>query len=205
MKPRNMPRWLAVLVPLALAWGFVGTAGVAETLPLSAEEQSAAVEKIKGSLSFSKAAAGKRDPRLYAASAWKYRDKEATREGQEVIEVLFYKYEGGVTLRASLDTKTGKVFEVEELKAYPCPLAGEERAAALRLAREQSPAVQKLLAALRAAEVGVNAISPVISDPNDPLYGHRVAYLTVYSTAQRSARVRVVVDLTAKSVKPFAL
>jgi hypothetical protein len=194
-------RWL---LPVAL-FVSLGGALAAETLVLDPQELGSAVAHIKAAALFHKAAAGKKDPRLAVASAWKYRDPEARGKGEEVVEVLFFKYEGGVTIRAAVDAKSGEVLEVEELRAYPTPLASDELAEAVRLAGEQSEAVRKLIAGARPGDIVNRAFAPVISDPKDSRYGHRIAVLTVYHKAERLRAVKVEVDLTVASVKPFAL
>jgi hypothetical protein len=171
---------------------------------LSSQELKAAVDHIKGSAAFGKAAARGSDPRMYLVSASKYVGSPAAGAAQEIVEVLYYKYEGGVTIRAALDARSGEVLELEELKAYPAPLADEEHAEAIRLARERSDAVRRIVAVTRANDLGVYSLSPVVADPQDARYGHRLVLLTFFRKTGHGPSVMVEVDLTQQTVRPFA-
>jgi hypothetical protein len=175
-----------------------------EQAELSSQELKAALERIQGSAAFGKAAARRSDPRMYVVSASKYLGDRTTGATQEIVEVLYFKYEGGVTIRVTLEPRSGKILELEELKAYPAPLADEEHAEAIRLAKEQSEAVRQIAAATRADDLGVHAIPPVVSDPQDGRYGHRLVLLTFFQKTGHEPSVMVEVDLTKKTVRPFA-
>jgi hypothetical protein len=187
----------AVAVSVALLAG--AAAGAAERTAIGAQELSSIAQRIESSEQFKQAAARGSDGRMFLVNAARY---EAAGGGQEVVEVLYYKYEGGVTLRATLDAKRGNVLEVQELKAYPTPLAREEHAEALRLARELNPPAKSLLATAP-GEVDVEVAVPVVSNPNDPRYGHRLVFLTLYRKAGGGPAAMIEVDLTQKSVRPL--
>jgi hypothetical protein len=200
MKQPSLRHWLAALALLCLAGGPVRAA---ERTDLSAQELDAAQQRIKGSASFTRAAARNGDPRMYVVSASKYKGDKGAGGPEELVEVLYYKYEGGVTLRAALDGRTGDLLELEELKAYPTPLADEETQEAIRLAKEKSNAVRQVVANAPAGSLGVYAMPTVISLPSDLRYGHRIVLVTFYPKAGSKPTAMVEVDLTQKTVKPF--
>lgn len=189
----------ALAVALAcLAGAAAGAADAAErTTALGAQELRSIAQRIESSEQFRQAAARGTDDRMFLVNAARH---ETAGGEQAVVEVLYYKYEGGVTLRATLDAKQGTVLEVQELRAYPAPLAREEHAEALRLAREQNRPARALLAA---GDADVEVAVPVVSNPRDPRYGHRLVFLTLYRKAGGGPAVMLEVDLTARSVRPL--
>jgi hypothetical protein len=192
------------LVPLLLVLAVIVTAGAARAADLSPQELRGALAAIQSSTASAKAAApGRTDPRLYVASATKYRERGNGGAAREIVEVLFYRYEDGVTVRVSLDPASGQILETQEHKAFPTPLADEEYQEAVRLAKEGSEAVRTFLAARKAGDVAISAVPPVISDPNDARYGHRIVLLRFAPKTERGPVVVVELDLTRKSVKPF--
>src|SRR5947208_12872927 len=88
--------WIA-----AVAVGFF--AGVtfcpADAADLSPQELKGALGRIQSSAAFRKAAAHKGDTRMYVA---------ATSKNPGIVEVLYFKYEGGVTIRAAMDARSGE-------------------------------------------------------------------------------------------------
>ena len=201
MKQPSLRHGMAALALLCLAGGPVRAA---ERTDLSAQELETAPQRIKGSAMFNKASSRKSDPRMYVVSSSKYKGDKGATGPEEVVEVLYYKYEGGVTLRAALDGRTGDLLELEELKAYPTPLADEEIQEAIRLAKEKSNAVRQVVSSAPEGSLGVYAMPTVISLPSDLRYGHRIVLVTVYPKAGSQPSAMVEVDLTQKTVKPFS-
>lgn len=200
MKQSSLRHWMAALALLCLAGGPLCAA---ERTDLSAQELETAQQRIKGAASFNKAAARSSDPRMYVVSASKYKGDKGASGPEELHEVLYYKYEGGVTIRAALDGKTGELLEIEELKAFPTPLADEEIQEAIRLAKEKSNAVRQIVANAPAGSLGIYTMPTVISLPSDLRYGHRIVLVTFYPKAGSKPSAMVEVDLTQKTVKPF--
>ena len=103
----------------------------------------------------------------------------ASKKKPAVVETLHFRYDGGVTIRSKLDANTREVLEVEELHAYPTPLAPAERDEAIELAREKSERVRKLLHEDAGGQPDVNILVPVVSDDKNPKFGHRLVILSV--------------------------
>jgi len=122
-----------------------------------------------------------------------------------VVAILRYRYDDGATLRTKIDVATKKVLSVEKLTLYPTPLAGEEIAEAIRLARAKSPAVDKIYKEA-ANDPVLGYLVPIVSDSKNPKYGHRLVLLSVSPKAPADPealpprRVTVRVDLTNESV-----
>jgi hypothetical protein len=179
-------------------------ARAAETAALDAQELGAAARRVESSAQFEKAAARKSDQRLYLVAAARYGgglDEPENPGAPEILELVYYKYEGGVTLRATLDARQGTVLEVQALAAYPAPLAREERAEAVRLARDRDPSARALFAASKPEEIEVELLAPVVSDSADARYGHRLALLTLYRKTGGGPGVMLEIDLTRGSVR----
>ncbi|MEW4566617.1 hypothetical protein AB1L88_02000 [Tautonia sp. JC769] len=94
-----------------------------------------------------------------------------------VVETLHFKYDEGVTIRSRIDAESREVVSVEKLRAYPTPLAPEELEEAMKLAREESDAVQGLFEEARDDGPKVTHLVPVISDPDNPRFGSRIVLL----------------------------
>lgn len=199
MKVKNVGAW-ALALGIGLGLGAVPALPAAEGKALGAEELRAARQRLEADAAFARAAATRADDRLVLVGATRYR---AADDEKELVELLYFKYEGGVTVRAALDPRTGRVVEVESLKAFPAPLADEEYAEAVRLAREQNGPVRDLVARQRGPALGVHVVPVVISDPNDPRYGHRIVLVTHYVKAGGGPSILVEVDLTQKILRPF--
>jgi hypothetical protein len=167
-------------------------------------EMQAMLTKIENSPEFRQATAAKTDSRLYFASAAKYETREDDGAVRETAQVLYYKYEGGVTIRVTWDLKAGAVTNVETLEAYPTPLAEAERSAAILLAKEQNDLIRQRFVNSKAKDVEIEVLNPVISNPEDPRYGHRMVLLTFFHKKGKPATVTVEVDLTRKTVNLVA-
>ena len=195
-----MKRVIAASI-LALACLATPAARAAEKTALAAQEVSSAAQRIESSAQFEKVAARQSDPRMYLVTAARY---PASAKKPEIIELVYFKYEGGVTIRATLDAQKNEVLAVQALRAYPAPLAREERDEAVRLARALDPGARALFAGAKPEELEIELLAPVVSDPKDARYGHRLALLTLFRKAGGGPGVMLEVDLTRGSVRPLA-
>jgi hypothetical protein len=205
MPRRVRQHWLGrAAVSMAFLAVLAGSAA-ASTKPMEfqAGEVSSLVGRIKSSAQFKTAAAFKTDGRLILVNEAKYETEGG--EHHEVAEITFYKYEGGVTLKVTQDMAAGQPPKVETLRSYPTPLAKEEEEKAVQLAREQIKAVGELLAGPAKDDLVTDILAPVVSNPKNPLYGHRLALLTFHRRSGQTMPIIVQVDLTrshAKAVNP---
>lgn len=185
-----------------LACTVLGPPASAENRELADTELRAVLERIEASEAFQRAAARERDPRLYRVGSWAYESEPEGGRQRTLAEVLYFKYEGGITIRVQIDLDSLAVQQVEALEAYPTPLSPEEEAQAVSLARENSEAVRSLLARSGEDEVDVEMLNPVISNRDDPRYGHRIVYVTFRRNTGNPESAMVEVDLTAKNARP---
>lgn len=191
---------LAVLLLACLPGKAVGSV---ERTELRDDELRTVIETLQGLELFKKATARTEDQRMFLVSSSKYRVKEDGKAEKAVAEVVYFRYEGGITIRATLDLGTNELLKLEELKAYPTPLAEEESTEAIRLAKEQSPAVRALYAANGEKDVKIEKLVPVISNPEDPRYGHRLVILMFGPKSRPEGVVKVAVDLTLRTAGPL--
>jgi hypothetical protein len=203
--------WQPMTVPVTLTAGVLFfTCAVVQaqhTERLETKEQRQPfLAKVEASPEFKELSQAKKDPRLVVANVVKYTIDEG-KDKSLMVEVLHFKYEGGVTIRSLYDVRQEKVVKVEPLHAYPTPLAGEEVKEAIRLAKEQSRQVRELYPVSKGPETPgkkdqptVEALAPVISDPERPNYAHRLVLLTFIPRSEKTPSVSVQVDLTDKKV-----
>jgi hypothetical protein len=194
-------------IGLAVAWLTVHRAAADPTSvqrSFKPGELQALLARIESSPELRQAAAAKTDSRLYFASAAKYEIQEDKGALREIAQVLYFKYEGGVTIRVTWDLQAGKVINLETLEAYPTPLAAEEQAAAIQLAREKNDLIRQRFGTTKAKDIEIEVLNTVISNPEDPRYGHRMVLLTFSHKKGKPTTVTVEVDLTQKTVSLVA-
>jgi hypothetical protein len=183
----------------ALAGGHL--AAVAED-KVQAVRESAQIQSFQRQLmeipAFANQVTGKK---VVLARMSKFQEATSDNQGEEIIESLHYRYDDGKTLRVRMSAKSralvGKV-EVEE--AYPTPLAPEETARALALAREKSPPIEELFRTKGEAALIVSFLAPVISDPKHPLYGQRLAIIQVIPKKEPEKGANITINLTKETV-----
>jgi len=191
------PEVLALTVAIAFIACVANSA--VKQMTIETSEVKTIRERIESSDEFQRAAARQKDSRLVFVGASKYANTDVAAESAAIVEAVYYKYEGGITIRATTDSE-GKLLKLEELEAYPTPLTPEEQSEAVRLANEKSEEVRAISTAAQ-GELVVEALAPVVADPADPRYGHRLVLLTFYPRSSRARSVLVEVDLTQGSVR----
>jgi hypothetical protein len=201
-------RWLAAPA-MALLWASPGLSSSTRSMELTGQELQAAEQAIQNAQRPRAAMAVKAEKRVYRTSAVKYEIQEtpgvraAAAPPSYKAEIMYYKYEGGETVRVTLDLPSGmppKVVKTETFKAYPTPLAPEEKQEAQRLAKEKVKQVSDLVAGAAPGDVVTEILSPIVSNPKLPKYNHRLVLLTLQRRSQGARRVQVEVDLTKGTV-----
>ena len=154
--------------------------------------------RLENSADFADRVKGKR---VVLASASAYTEKaDGADAAIEFVETLHFRYDDGKTIRTVLNLSANKVVKVEELAAYPTPLAGNEVAEAKKLAEEKDEKVKVLVANTPAGNLTVSTLAPVVSDKKHANYGKRLA-VVIYSPKGKLAETqKVLVNLTDKTV-----
>jgi hypothetical protein len=199
---RYVKCWIGLAVVL-LACVPAKSFGSVERTELKGDELRAVEESLGRMEPFRKATARTEDQRLYRVSSSKYRISEDGRPAQAIAEVVYFRYQGGITIRATVGLETMELLKLEELKAYPTPLADEELAQAVTLAKKESPAFRSLYAGAGEKNIELDHLAPVVSNPEDPRYGHRLVILMVAPRGKPEGVVKVEIDLTRGTVKPL--
>lgn len=192
--------WLFPLIVLTALGAAVTAAAEPEPLVLSAEERAGIVRRVEHCGTFRTAAIGRTDPRRYLTHFWAYELKAGKEAPRRLAEVTHFKYEGGETIRTTVDLGTREVVKVEVLKAYPTPLAPDELTAAVSLAKEKSPAVRAFYEK-HPNDVQVQALAPVVADAKSPRFGHRIALLTFRTKKDARDSLLIDVDLTNRTIQ----
>jgi hypothetical protein len=154
---------------------------------------------VEGSSEFAELTKGKR---VVLSSLVGYSDKAAETDAtaSEFAEALHFNYDDGKTIRTVYNRTAKKVVKSEALSAYPTPLAGEEVAAARKLAEEKDEKVKALVANTPAGDLTVSTLAPVVSKKDHPNYGKRLAVLIYSPKGKLPETQKVLVNLTDKTV-----
>jgi hypothetical protein len=111
--------------------------------------------------------------------------------------VTRYDYATGITTRTTVDLGTGRALDIRKDVNYPTPLADEELAQAIALARQKVSDFDSAMKVAKPDELSVSHLAPVDNDPSSATYGHRLVYLWV----DRPTRTRrILVDLSTNEV-----
>ncbi len=194
--------WVGLAVVL-LACVPTKSFGSVERTDLKVDELHAVEESLGRMEQFRKATARTKDQRLYLVSSSKYRIIEDGSPAKEIAEVVYFRYQGGLTIRATVDLKNMELLKLEELKAYPTPLADAELSQAVTLANKESPAVKSLYTRVGEKNIEIDHLVPVVSNPRNPQYSHRLVILMLAPRGKPEDVVKVEVDLTRGIVKPL--
>ena len=98
-------------------------------------EREEILKKFEESPMYTSAVEGKK---VVACKIVKYTDQpEGTNAPSEYVEALQFNYDDGKTIRTVYSVAEDAVVKVEELEAYPTPLADEELERAKELAKEK--------------------------------------------------------------------
>jgi hypothetical protein len=174
-----------------------------ETEQLSAERKQQVVNLVEQSIDGGSGARTTRGSRSRVlVGVWAYALPQQNSESRHLAEVTHYDYQGGVTLRTTVDLSQPaqpKILGTERLKAYPTRLAPEELAQAVRLA-QQLPEVQNLFAS-SANIVRVTHLAPVMADRDSPSFGHRLVKLFLRAGDQSPGFTVVDVDLSQQTAR----
>lgn len=113
--------------------------------------------------------------------------------------VMRYDYATGVTTRTTVDLATGEALHVRQDVNYPTPLAREEFAEAVTLARRAVPEFDSVMKSARPQALRIGHLAPINTNPSSPRYGHRLVVLWIEEPV---ATARVLVDLSTNEVVP---
>jgi len=152
------------------------------------------VAEVRKSPEFRKAVAGKNKVVLCVR-----REVTGAARGEDMVEMSFFNYNNGKTVRATIDPKEKKVVKVESFEAYPTPLAEEEKRRAEVLAKEKDDKVIDMLKKY-GGEVEFSHLAPVISNKKSPRFGKRIVILYARPKEAKGRSVMVTVDLTDEVV-----
>ena len=189
---------LAAVVLLALTILGAGEMTAASPILLKGVEREALLKEIAKSPAFVKATKGKK---VVASTVLQYAVIPAgSKEPQQIIEALHFRYDDGKTLRTTYNMSAKKLTKLEALEAFPTPLAPEEITDAKKLAQKQSKKVSDLMTKYPGPELGVQALAPVISEKKHALFGKRLARLVLTPKKNLKSTVSVTVNLTDKKV-----
>lgn len=166
--------------------------------PLDPDKLKDVQSRLENAADFADRVKGKR---VVLASAAVYTEKAGGADAAvEFVETLHFRYDDGKTIRTVLNLSANKVANVEELAAYPTPLAGEEVVEAKKLAEEKDEKVKAVVANTPAGNLTVSTLAPVVSDKKHANYGKRLA-VVIYSPKGKLAETqKVLVNLTDKTV-----
>jgi hypothetical protein len=121
-------------------------------------------------------------------------DKKSDPEGHLAV-VTLYQYNGDITIRRVVNLNSGTVVNETSAERQTPPLAAVEVELARGIALAD-PRIAGVVAPF-SDRLNVEALVASTSDPNDPLFGHRVAYLLFRTPEGYLADIgEVFVDLT---------
>lgn len=129
--------------------------------------------------------------------------KEA--EERRFALVTHYRYEGDLTIQSAVDLGAQTVFEVTATPAVPAPLAAEELDLARQLALGHPEVRSGLGQHLPAIEAGapgysIQSLALHTTDPEDPIFGHRVVGVLFETPDGYITGLDVLVDLSTGEV-----
>lgn len=114
--------------------------------PLSDEEKTRALQILTSAAPVRGVRSVSAAPRRPLVATAGYHVAAPDQPAKRFAELTHFEYEGGVTIRSTVDLTTGAVVKIEKLEAYPTPLAEEEHKRAAALAMEKVPAIAELYA-----------------------------------------------------------
>lgn len=139
--------------------------------------------------------------RMYLVDAAPLRDTAAEGRGtsERIARVTYYRYEGALTIRVTVNLSTRQVTDVQRLANFEPPFSAEEYAQARALV-SADPQVKAALVQFHEGGV-VEPITTRHDSPGDPLYRHRVINFFFRVGSRYLLRDRLIlVDLTSQSV-----
>jgi hypothetical protein len=166
--------------------------------PLTTEERTLAAGLGEQALKSNKLYTEKK---LYLVEARMYRDTTAERKGafERLAILTYYRYEGGLTIEVFLNLGRKEVLTVKQQPNLFPPISPQE----FTLAKELALNDPRLRDILRPYEDRLHAEMSVsrVESPADPLFRHRVVYLT-FRVGPKPVlpQSSVYVDLTAEKV-----
>jgi hypothetical protein len=106
-------------------------------------------------------------------------DKPKKSDPAKVVEVLFYNYEDGKTVRITYDPIKNAVVKSEALDAHPCPLSLAESLEAKKIADTDVDAAKFLKKHPKAT---AHYHAQVAADKKNSLYGRRIVVVSYWSS-----------------------
>jgi len=166
--------------------------------PLTSEEKALAVKLAEQGLRSNKLFT---DKKMYLTDAHIHRNTASEMKGvfERLAVLIYYRYEGDLAIEVFLNLTGQQVLAVVQLPKFIPPISTEE----FTLAREMAlshPQVRSVTGPYRDRLV-VEAQTSRSESPKDPLFRHRVVYLTFRVGPNYLMREsRVYVDLSAEKV-----
>lgn len=194
------------IVSVALAWGIAAALPVAAQAPGEPPQNPDILTAAEADLA-GRVAEESPEVAVYLQSSQPVyrvrvellRLKEA--EERRFALVTHYRYEGDLTIQSAVDLGAGTVFEVTATPAVPAPLAAEELDRARQFALghpEVRSGLGQHLPALESGAPGyaVQSLALHTTDPEDPIYGHRVISVLFETPDGYITGLEVLVDLS---------
>jgi hypothetical protein len=139
--------------------------------------------------------------KMYLTETYVSRDTAAEMKGvfDRRVALVYYRYQGDLSIRILIDLNRGRVLEVKQLPHVFAPISTEESEFAKKLAFND-PRLNTILAPYGDRLV-VEVLTVRTTLPKDPLFGHRTVLLLFRSGSTYLIRQsKVLVDLTAEKV-----
>jgi len=208
----SVSRILTSLAPVIaiVLWG--GSAGAQEesvaisealkvakvSSPLTNDERTTAVglaeEALKSARLFT-------ERKMYLTETHISRDTASEMKGvfERRVMLIYYRYEGDLSIQILIDLTRGRVLEVKQLPHFFAAISTEESELAKKLAFDD-PRLNSILRPHR-ENLAVEVLTLRTTLPKDPLFRHRVVFLLFRSGPTYLMRQsRVLVDLTTEKV-----
>jgi len=165
--------------------------------PLSGEESTLALGLAERALKEKKLFA---DKKMYLTDAHVTRDTASERKGvfERLALLLYYRYEGDLTIEVLINLARKEVVAVKQLPDYVAPISGEEFAIAKELALND-PQLKPILSP-HLDRLEVDILTPRSESPDDPFFRHRVLYLMFRVGTKYLIPQSVFVDLTTEKI-----
>jgi len=194
---------LKVWATLTCLMLFTSTMAVAQSRQeysvVPASDRVSILKGLQKSPEFLKAVQSKTKVVVCSMVSFRARATGALKE-EPLVETMHYRYDDGVTVRTTFNTTEKKVVKVEQLPAYPTPLATEELRDARTLAQEKEPAVNALMKRYKQADLTIQTLNPVVSNRMSKLFGKRLVILLIAPKDKPEERVTVTVNLTDRTI-----
>lgn len=185
--------------------------------PLTTQEREIAASVARADPRVRAALGTGRSRQIYADFISVKRTEESSPQREpsgRYADVLFYRYDGDVGVRALVDLQAKSVVDVNRVKGQSVPINGEEVEEAARLALANANVVRLFDGKVPSFKVAtapatredvdsarIEGLRTVATSPKDPCFRHRCIVLFFRVNNRYVHLNRVVVDLTSQSVR----